>query len=229
VILGLGLAILVAFAFWANRRDAAWVAAVLLSALLLVLYIRSSWKLNYANVVMEPAGWQATVAHPELRLLAADMETLSSHQSGDPHQLPVQVQVASTVNRDDQVVPARPDPVMGWELRNMRNLTWVTSPQVVEGTLPLPLVVTPAAVEDEAPQLALPEQYAGSRYHVDTWWLPSALTQDEVPPAEAGSNMARLWAARVQPWWRWFVYRETARPPQSRDVILWAPVEAPVP
>jgi hypothetical protein len=78
-------------------------------------------------------------------------------------------------------------------------------------------------------QLDMPDQYAGSRYHVDTWWLPITLSQAEVaPPAEGASTLARLWAAEVQPWWRWFVYRETTLAPQNRDVILWAPLDQTV-
>jgi hypothetical protein len=227
VIFGLAVAILVAFALWSNRRDAAWIAASLFSALLLVVYVRSSWKLNYGSVVTEPAGWQATMAHPEVRLLVGDMETLSSHRSGDPYQLPVQVQVAPHVTGDEQVVPARPDPVVGWELRNMRNLTWVTSPQVAEDTNPLPLVVTPAMNEEEPPQLDLPGEYAGSRYHVDSWWLPSTMEQAEEASPAAGDegDWARQWTAAVQPWWRWFIYREPTIAPQNRDVILWAPLD----
>jgi hypothetical protein len=191
-----------------------------------VVYVRSSWKLNYANVVIEPAGWQAVMAHPEVRILAGDMETLSAHRSGDPYQLPVQVQVAPYVTQDDQVIPARPDPVVGWELRNMRNLTWVTSPVVEKESDPLPLVVTPATDSGEEPQLDLPNEYGGSRYHVDSWWLPESLTRaSDAPAVEAESNIARIWTAAVQPWWRWIIYREPTIAPQNRDVILWAPIE----
>ncbi len=233
VIFGLALVILAAFALWANRRDAAWIAAALLSILLLMVYVRSSWKLNYTSAVIEPAGWQATMAHPELRLLASDMETLSSHRAGDPYQLPVQVQVAAYGTGNNQTVPARPDPVIGWELRNMRNLTWVTSPLVSEETNPLPLVVTPATSGEEAMSLDMPDYYVGSVYHVDRWWLPSTLSQEPtsqeltVPQVEAESNLAKLWATAVQPWWRWFIYREPTVAPQNRNVILWAPIDKP--
>jgi len=229
VIFGLAVAILVAFAFWANRRDALWVGATMVSILLLVVYVRSSWKLSYGSIVIEPSGWQATMAHPEVQLLAGDMETLSSHRSGDPYQLPVQVQVAAYTTRDDQVIPARPDPVIGWELRNMKNLAWVTSPLVSAEAEPKPLVLTPATVDGEAVQLEMPAQYAGSRYHVDTWWLPRTLGQDEdAVPTDAESNVARVWAAAVQPWWRWVIYREATLAPQNRDVILWAPLDKTV-
>jgi prepilin signal peptidase PulO-like enzyme (type II secretory pathway) len=225
VIFGLGLAILVAFAVWANRSDAAWVAAALLTLLLVTVYVRSSWKLNFANVVIEPAGWQATMAHPEVRLLANDIETLSSHRAGDPHELPVQVQVASYVTGDDRVVPARPDPVLGWELRNMRNLTWVTAPLVQADSVPLPLVITSATASDDPAQLDLPDSYAGSRYHVDRWWLPRTLVQQSTGLDEGESGLAQRWALRVQPWWRWMVYRETTEAPRTRDVILWASLD----
>jgi GAF domain-containing protein len=226
VILGLAVVILIAFGVWSNRGDAAWVGATMLSVLLLTVYMRSSWKLNFNNVLSEPAGWQATIAHPEMRVLVEDMETLSAHRAGDPHQLPVQVQVASYETHDEEVVPARPDPVVGWELRNMRNLTWVSSPLVAEETNPLPLVVTPATNENDPPQLDLPTEYAGSRYHVDTWWLPKTLVQDEsASQVEGGGNWIQNLAAAVQPWWRWFVYREPTVAPQNRDVILWAPLD----
>jgi hypothetical protein len=195
----------------------------------MVIYVRSSWKLSFANVIAEPAGWLARVAHPEVRLLAGDMETLSSHRAGDPYQLPVQVQVAPSVMPDERIVPARPDPVVGWELRNMRNLTWVSAPQVAEDAEPLPLVVTPATTEVEAQQLDLPNVYAGSRYHVDTWWLPKTLIDETTEPQVDEGNAARVWAMALQPWWRWFVYREPTLAPQSRDVILWAPLDSRVP
>ena len=226
VIFGLVLAILVAFGLWANRRDAAWVAAALVAMLLVVFYVRGSWKLNFGNVLAEPAGWQATVAHPEVRLLVSDMETLSAHRSGDPYQLPVQVQIAPYTLRDGRVVPARPDPVIGWELRNMRNLTWVASPSVGQDADPLPLVLTPATLGEESAALDLPDSYAGSRYHVDAWWLPETLSNsNSALPPEGEELWGRAFVASVQPWWRWLIYREATEAPQNRDVILWAPLD----
>jgi hypothetical protein len=226
VIFGLGLAILVAFAFWANRRDAAWVAASLLAVLLLVTFVRSSWKLNFADARIEPSGWQATTAHPEMRLLAEDVQTLSAHRSGDPHELPVQVQVASYVTQNDEIVAARPDPVLGWELRNMRNLTWVTSPLVAPDASPLPLVITPVREGDETAQLDLPSNYAGSLYHVESWWLPRALIpENPSSPGEGESALAQFWSSRLQPWWRWVVYRESSVTGRTRDIVLWAPID----
>lgn len=227
VIFGLVVAILVAFGLWANRRDAAWVGATVFSLLLLLFTIRGAWRLSFSNVLSEPAGWQTTVAHPEVRLLAEDMETLSAHREGDPYQVPVQVQVAAYATQDDRAVPARPDPIVGWELRNMRNLTWVTSPLVAEDANPLPLVVTPATLDGETAQLDVPKNYAGSRYHVDAWWLPVTLAEEEVVlPPETEASWSRKWLASVQPWWRWLVYREATQPPQNRDLILWAPMDS---
>jgi hypothetical protein len=137
----------------------------------------------------------------------------------------VQVQVAPQVTPGEHIIPARPDPVVGWELRNMRNLTWVAAPQVAEDANPLPLVVTP--VSGEEPQLDLPSIYIGSRYHVDAWWLPSTLADSvaEIAAAPVGeeSSLLREAARLLQPWWRWLIYREPTREPMARDVILWAP------
>jgi hypothetical protein len=228
VIFALAIAILVAFGFWANRRDAAWLAAALVAALLVIAFVRSGWKLNFGNVLVEPAGWQATVAHPEVRLLAEDMRTLSSHRAGDPFQLPVQVQVAPQTDADARTLPARPDPVVGWELRNMRNLTWVTAPQVSAESEPLPLVVTPAWGDGEEAPLDLPEMYAGSRYHVDMWWLPAVIAEQNSSGEEELTGLS-AWARAAQPWWRWSIYREASVGPQNRDVILWAPANEQAP
>lgn len=229
VIFGLALAILLAFGFWANRRDAIWIGAAIFSVLLLIVSFRSSWKLSFGSPTLEPAGWEATMAHPELRLFVRDVEILSSHRAGDPYELPVQVQVAPIVMADEQVVPARPDPVVGWTLRNMRNLRWVTSPSVNvletdDQALLLPLVVTPVSAADEEVPMELRGNYAGSRYTVDTWWLPEQLDSAN-PTAVSEGPWGQIWAANVQPWWRWFVYRKAVVAPQPREIVLWAPLE----
>jgi len=228
VVFGLALAILVGFAVWTNRRDAAWVAISIVSVLLLLIYVRSSWKLSFGSVVTEPAGWQATTSNPEIRTFERDIETLSSHTTGDPFEIPVQVQESPYATTNDQVMPARPDPVVGWELRNMRNLTWVTAPLVTKDTKPLPLVVTPSTDANDAQKLDLPKQYAGSKYHIDVSWLPNTLASGQDPKANGQeSDVGEQVTETLQPWWRWFVYREASKAPQNRDLILWAPLDLP--
>ncbi len=225
-IFGLAVAILIAFAVWANRRDAGWLAAVLVAGLLMVWTVRGAWRLNYGHATVEPAGWQYAIGHPELLILVDDVETLSAHRTGDPQQLPVKVQTAARTEADVRVVPARPDPLVGWQLRNMRHLEWVESPFVAEDAEVLPLVITAGTDEDAGEATGLPAGYGGSVYHVESTWLPSTLVRDTTA---AATDMEMTWGARLtkqlRPWWRWLIYREHAQPPQTRDVVLWAPLD----
>lgn len=227
VIFGLTLAILVAFGVWANRQDALWIGAALMAVLLMVWTVRGGWRLNYGDVVSEPAGWQWSVAHPELSILADDIETLSAHRTGDPFEQPVQIQIAARPEQDVRVVPARPDPVLGWRLRDMRELTWVTAPNVAEDAEVRPLVVTPVVGNEVSENVALPGGYGGSIYHVESSWLPGSLTVDVATLPPLGEETT--WGARltqwVRPWWRWLIYREATQMPAARDVALWAPFE----
>jgi hypothetical protein len=118
----------------------------------------------------------------------------------------------------------------------MRNLVWVATPDVAapaeDGTAAagsLSLVVTlvePGAGEEgqarqaERLDVSLPTQYAGSDYHVEATWLPSALLPDA-----GGEGFDQAWQAWIQPVARWVVYRAYSALPATRDVILWAPVD----
>ena len=230
IILALALAILVTFAIWTSRQTALWVGAILLSMILGMVYIRSGWQLTNDDPIMQPSGWQAAVAHPEVRLLAEDVATLSAHRAGDPYEMPVQVQVAATVSPLDETLAARPDPIIGWQLRQMRNLTWVRGPQIDEMSSVRPLVITSgSSTAQEEANVALPAGYGGSVYQVEAWWLPRMLDNQAEETEEAAATwtqqwMAQQWTAQWQPWWRWLFYREVTQPPQTRDVVLWAPV-----
>jgi hypothetical protein len=230
VIFGMAAAILVAFAVWSNRREAGWVAAVLVAGLLMVWSLRGTWRLNYSPVTAAPAGWQYAMGHPEVRILMADIETLSAHRTGDPQQVAIQVQMSARAEGGMRVVPARPDPLVGWQLRKMRNLVWVNAPEVgVDGAVgetdrALPLVVTTESRAASGEVGGLPEGYGGSVYHVESIWLPSSLVVGAGEPAGEQPWGARL-TERLRPWWRWLIYREASQPPQLRDVNLWAPLD----
>ena len=124
-----------------------------------------------------------------------------------------------------------PDPVLGWYLRDMRNLAWVLAPGTHEGQSP-PVVITLG--EDSAvDQLAA--SYMGSRYAMRDHWLPATLTAGELtqPATEGlgfGARMQErinvLWSARWRPMLRWMLYREVPVIPPSDHVILWVVAEA---
>ncbi|HXF62193.1 MAG TPA: hypothetical protein VNK95_11280, partial [Caldilineaceae bacterium] len=240
VIFALALGIIVAYAFWSNRRHALWLTAAFVAVMAGLLVIRSGWQLNQVNGPLYLSGFFSRFTHPEVRLLVEDIETLSAIRTGNPHELPVQVQVASqTVG--SLTLAARPDPVLGWYLRAMRELVWAPAPSVSEPgdeTAPQPLAVTligagsaivaePAGDNsDEAPmRYNLPEEYAGSVYHVEAWWLPEMLVPPEANTErpEAG-GFAAAWTEWVQPALRWLIYRRAPALPPTRDVALWAPL-----
>ena len=156
-----------------------------------------------------------------MRRLAADIETLSVHDLGDATEQAVQVQVAAVEGLEGAPIVARPDPVLGWYLRNMRRLTWVAGPQVVEEAPP-PLVVM---VNGESFTGGDKGGYIGSEYDLEVYWNPDAFADAGPAEGDAASGAERLWPV-VRTWWRWWMYGETSQRPDTRIVTLWAPVYA---
>jgi hypothetical protein len=248
VLFALAGGIVVAYAAWSSRRHAIWTAVVFVMIVLAPVSIRSGWQLNQPAGPAHLAGFFSRFTHPEVRLLVEDIEILSAHRAGSPHELPIQLQVASQVSADGAIIPARPDPALGWYLRRMRDLSWVPAPDwgpdagedVADAGTLAPLAVTlvdAGSVLSEqgeagngdraqAARLNLPEGYAGSVYHVEAEWLPGALlaNQEQIWPWRLPGGLADAWSAWIQPVWRWVVYRNTSELPATRDVVLWAPV-----
>jgi hypothetical protein len=226
----LSVGILVAFAIWSSRSAATLVAVVVICLLLALATFRSGWQLNQLNGYMRPNGLFARETHPEIRLLAADMENLSALRTGDPHELAVEAE-ATSMQAGDEVIPAAPDPALGWYLRAMRNLTWGPSGSAQSGTDGggQRLLVTHATATDGGQESgsdgagsALPEGYVGSPYSIELRWQPSTVL---VPEGNQGSegDLPLLWQAWLQPAWRWLVHRQVVTAPDTRDVVLWAP------
>lgn len=229
VALGLGLVIVVAFSVWARRDVAFWLMALVVVGLLLTVNLRAAWHLKQENtatmVAAAPtgrAGWQALTTHPDLRNLAQDVKSLSLLRAGDATELSVQVQIAPVVDAAGRTIPARPDPVLGWYLRDMRNLTWVTAPMLTgegeAGPGPLVIVHDDGVAESASPMTAA--NYVGSVYRVESFWLPS----DQLGGVESGGQDALLtwWMQAARPWVRWVVYREVSGEVSTRTVTLWA-------
>ena len=206
-IVGLALLLVVAFAFWSERAQTRFFIGGFVGLLLFVVTLASSWQLNQQFDVAHPNGFFAEYTHPDARHLAVDIATLSAQRNGDADEAPLQVQMA-----------ARPDPVIGWYLRNMRQLTWVLAPGATKEQNP-PLVVTLSAQADA--QDLLPK-YMGSHYDVHARWLPSDLFDPE-KSAEAGTNS--YWTDRLQPFLRWMIYREVKPLPPADSVVLWVPTQ----
>ncbi len=213
------IAILVAYGVWAGRRAAVWTAAVVVMCGLALLTARASNALLLEQQLAAPSGWQALQTDPEIRRLADEMETLSAHTHGDPTEQPVQIQIAPMAGLVDEPLVARPDPILGWYLRDMRRLTWVTSPKI-DAEEPRPLVVMlndDAFTEDEQ------DAYVGSKFDVEVYWQPDLLVDASAPVVDA-AGIGRIWPT-LRLWWRWWMYHKLPEQPATRTVTLWAPIE----
>ena len=220
IALALGLVIVAAYALWSRRDVGSWVTALLMASLLFSVNLRSAWHLKQETVT-DRAGWQALTTHPDMRLLAMDVETLSALRSGDAYQLPVQIQIAPVVDAGGRTVPALPDPVVGWHLRNMRNVTWVSAPVIPPDQRPGPLIVVPGATLQAAQTQFESSGYVGSQYRVESYWLPDRIVGD--PTIFVSTEpVARFWAETLRPWVRWKIYREVHGELPVRTVALWA-------
>jgi hypothetical protein len=215
------LLLILAYTLWLDGRQARLTTGVLLATVLLLWTISSNWQLNQRFDLAYPDGFFAAYTNPDVRRLAAAVQTLSAQRRGDAGELPVQVEMTGT-----------PDPVLGWYLRDMRNLTWVLAPGMADGQSP-PVVITHSA-EDAVNQLAA--SYMGSRYALRDHWSPASLTANEMPPAAPASELGvgarlqarinTLWSARWRDSLRWLIYRDAPATPPSDKVILWVMAEA---
>ncbi|MCX6044743.1 MAG: hypothetical protein NT075_06480 [Chloroflexi bacterium] len=207
-VFGLALLLVIAFAFWSERRQTRFIIGSFVGAGLLILTIANSWQLNQRFEVAHPQGFFAEYTHPDLRRLVIDLATLSAQRNGDPDEAPLQVQMAG-----------RPDPVLGWYLRNMRRLTWVLAPGVTNDQAP-PLVLTLATQADASDLLT---NYMGSRYDLHVQWLPPALFDAAAKKASAAKV---YWPQQLRPFLRWAIYREVTPLPPAAPVVLWVPARS---
>lgn len=216
LILFLGLLLVVAYALWIDGRQARLVIGGGVAAVLMLWTLSSCWSLNHHNGLMHPDGFFATYTNPDVRVLADAVETLSAQRHGDATELPLQV-----------AMDGSPDPVLGWYLRDMRNLSWVLAPGTTEtGESPSVVITLP----DSTGISGLSTSYLGTTYAVQTHWLPARLTAAEVafePAPDSGflettqARMGARWTARTRKLWRWIIYHEVETLPPSDEVTLW--------
>lgn len=219
----------VVFGFWSGWRPALQVAGLFYGSVLLLLTVRSGLQLSQPGDLMHPNGYRESVTSPDIRLLAADIERISSARRGDPHEAEIQV-----------LLDPAPDPLLGWYLRSMRALRWVRAPEMNELQPPTdvraprtarwPLVVAPTQRNGE---LQLPTDYVGSDYDTVIFWGPSllpgpqALDGSQVSGLPAGEldrvEAQRQWTDVLQPRLRWLLYRKVKESPVAATVTLWAP------
>jgi hypothetical protein len=200
----------IAFAFWINRRQALIVVMGVSGVLLFAATFSSMWQLSFRFEPNRPDGFFATLAHPDVRNLATNLQTLSAQRLGDATELPVQLVTGSGMT---------PDPLLSWELRMMRNLSWPAAPRVAIESDPRRAPAVIVAGDGSGPQSEA-QIYIGSDYRVNSHWLPSDLPALADLPAEVP-----IWESLIRPWLRWVLYRESPTPPQVDMVRLWATAE----
>jgi len=229
ILLGLALLVWVVFGFWAGWRAAAKLAGIFFGVVLLLTTVRSSWLLNHLDGPMQPQGFWPVATEPGVRMLAKDVQRLSSMRRGDPYETMVQV-----------VTPVTPDPVLGWYLRSMRDVRWVLAPQPDAAALtPAPPGAQPAA---SAPLIITPRDagwadnpalagYLGSSYGLRWRWdmtqLPALPPVDGSQPGLDALQLAELrgqqaWPQETRPRLEWLFYRKVSALPPLESVDLWA-------
>nr|HMN27539.1 hypothetical protein [Caldilineaceae bacterium] len=209
----------VLYALWSDWAQTRILIGLYGTVLLLLVTLSSNWQLNQLFQLNEPDGFFAAETNPDIQQLAADIHLLSAQRTGDATQMGVEVQMRTPAAAGGI---ARPHPLLGWYLRDMRNLRWVLAPapDAPAGEHP-PLVVT---FSDSAEDPAL-AGYMGSQYRLEAEWLPTQLfPTDSPPPAAEEALVDRLnqrWAGWLRDLLRWMVYRKVRTLPPSETVVLW--------
>ncbi len=177
------------FVWWAGWRLTSQVLSLYLLVVLTLLTVNSGWNLSLRGDRVRGTELFAETSTRDVRFLAADVSQLSALRARDDREIPVQVQM-----------DGRPDPVLGWNLRHMRNLTWVRIPAVTPEGPVMPLVI---ATDPLLPGDLLPARFIGSDYAIRRTWLPTDLSQ-------------------LSEFVRWALYREVKTPTPVQSVVLWA-------
>ncbi len=214
IIIVLMLLLVLAFILWVDGRQARLVTGSGVGVILLLWTLSSGWALNHHFDIRYPDGFFAVYTNPDVERLAAAVQSLSAQRVGDATQMPIQVEMAGT-----------PDPVLGWYLREMRNLQWVLAPGLIDGQSPTVVITRPDTQGID--QLA--SRYVGSSYALHDHWLPADLLVTEAAPVPVEGSFSERLQARLNNAWtgegrlllRWLIYHKTPTLPPQDAVILW--------
>lgn len=214
LMLGLAMLLAILYAVWLDSRQATVIVGFVVGVGLLAATFSASWDLNYRESAVTPVGFYATVTHPDVRRLAANVATISAQRMGDPASLLLLVELNSEM---------QPDPVLGWYL-HASQVRWVPGATTGEGMTPAPLLIT---TQPDGSQAAIANTYMGSIYRLRYHWLPSdlALNAESLSAAQGLSWSERLgaaWSAGWQARLRWLFYRESKATMSTDEVTLWA-------
>ena len=225
-IFAIALLSVILYSLWATRQEAVGIAGLFVALLLLSSTLSSSWSLAHRFDLQEPNAFFAHYTDPDVRRLAENIAMLSARRVGDAGEMPVQVQLR-----------AEADPLLGWYLREMRNLSWSPAPAADAATTRKPLLIT---YLDSGYDGQANENYLSGDFGLRLSWLPSQLPHYQPPPvppegsadapAAGGGFLERMnnrlserWSSETQPLLRWMRYRKIPGMPPSERVLLWVP------
>ncbi len=214
-VLVLMVVLTVVYALWIDSRQARLVLGSWIGLLLLLWTVSSTWALNHHFDLRYPDGFFSGYTNPDVQALADAVAMLSAQREGDATEIALQVQMNGT-----------PDPVLGWYLREMRNLTWVLAPGMVNGQNPMVVISQPEAAGIDGLRAA----YMGSSYALRDHWLPTMLIGTGPAAAtnpEAGwlesvqGRLNNIWSVHVHSLLRWMIYHKIGTMPPTDHVVLW--------
>jgi hypothetical protein len=198
-----------AFAWFVSPHQALVVTAGVVALFLLAATLTSARHLAYWSEPAQPDGLFATTTWHDAMTLREDVRALSDRRTGYPTELPVQVVTGPTRTAD---------PLVGWLLRDMVNLSFVSAPLLnsVDNPARTPLVVM-ASGGDQAGGTAWTDAFLGRTVRLRASWLPADLPS--VTNYESGEQR---WNAGWRPHLRWLLYRAAPTLPIPETVDLWA-------
>ncbi len=200
--------LLALFAWLVSARQALVIGVGVVALFLLVATFSSARLLAFTKDPAHPAGLFASATWPDAATLRTDVRALSDRRTGFPTELPVQIVTGPT---------QAADPLIGWLLRDMSNLAFVTAPVLDDAGDPAraPLVIMPPSGEQLASS-AWNDNYIGRSVHLRAKWLPK-----DLPPLTGYENGEQRWNAGWRPRLRWVLFRTAPALPVPEDVDLW--------
>lgn len=233
-ILGLVVVLFVLVGFWTGRKTALWLAGWMLLVACLLGSGRTTWLAGFADLgsVQPSAGGSAT--HADIRLMVADLETISAQQTGDPHKLrvrlergllnPVMAGENDSGERDFSLLQVY-DPVLRWYLRDFRSTVWPEQIPPRQPGEPIAYVLPDGDASALRAGLPADANYVETDYALRAIWRgrePSALDAGGIEGMTGTERIQAQWRTVWRPAARWLVFGEPMSPPlfQRVDVGL---------
>jgi uncharacterized protein (TIGR03663 family) len=155
-------------------RSGGLVVLVLLGSLM----FRSSWRLNQAAPGNAFEILSQKTTSTDVRNLVKALEDFSNQQEGQRQTI-------------DIAVTGGEDPLLGWYLKDFRDLSFVSE----LSSSPATVVITPFPASENLPN------YRGARYRLQSSWRGGSVASHDLV--------------------NWYLFRESLQPPTHTEVVMW--------